>query len=43
VSAWHVEVIEPEEVGGIMIREWHAIDCSALDGESEQAPRESEQ
>lgn len=27
---WHVEVVMPEMSGGVLVREWHAIECPAF-------------
>ena len=35
---WHVEVIESEDEGAVIIREWHAVDCSHLRDDSEPDP-----
>ena len=36
---WHVEVIESED-DGVLIREWHAVDCPALAEQNADAPHE---
>lgn len=34
---WHVEVVDSEDEDGIVIREWHAVDCPRLSDEIEPA------
>lgn len=34
---WHVEVIDSELEGGVVIREWHAVDCSRLTDDADES------
>lgn len=34
---WHVEVIDSEDEDGVVIREWHAVDCPVLSVEPDPA------
>lgn len=28
---WHVEVVKDHPEGGVWVREWHAVDCEAVE------------